>query len=489
MTCASCASRIEKKLNRLDGVTATVNYATEKARVLAAAGIDADELIAEVETTGYTRAATSAGRRARPARTDRARRVPPGDAGDDPAQSLRQRLIVSIVLSVPVIAIAMCRRCSSTYWQWASLILAAPVVMWAAWPFHRAAWLNLRHGAATMDTLISVGVLAAYLWSLYALFFGTAGMPGMTHGFELTVERGDGAGNIYLEVAAGVTMFLLLGRYLEQRSKRRAGAALRALLELGAKDVAVLREGRREERIPLDELAGRRRVRRAARREDRDRRRSWSGPSAVDASMLTGESVPVEVSVGDAVTGATVNVGGRLVVSATRVGADTQLARIARLVEEAQSGKAEVQRLADRVSGVFVPDRHRHRGRRARRAGCVLGSPARRVHRGRGGADHRLPVCARASRRRRRCSSAPVAARSSACSSRVPRCSSRPAASTRSCSTRPARSPRAHDARRRGARATASTGRSCSASPVRSRTPRSIRSPRRSSRGATERGR
>ncbi|WP_136036646.1 heavy metal translocating P-type ATPase [Microbacterium sp. K35] len=346
MTCASCAMRIEKKLNRIDGVTASVNYATEKATVTAPAGLDTAVLIAEVEKTGYTAAVP-----APPAPTTED--ATPEQA-DDGLAALRQRLIVSIVLTVPVIAMAMIPALQFTYWQWLSLALAGPVIVWAAWPFHRAAWTNLRHGAATMDTLISMGTLAALLWSLYALFFGTAGMPGMTHPFELTVAPSDGAGNIYLEVGAGVTTFILAGRYFEKRSKRQAGAALRALLELGAKEVAVLRGGV-ETRIPTAELAvGDEFVVRPGEKIATDGV-VVSGTSAIDASLLTGESVPVEVREGDAVTGATVNAGGRLVVRATRVGSDTQLAQMARLVEQAQTGKAEVQRLADRVSGIFVP--------------------------------------------------------------------------------------------------------------------------------------
>ncbi len=347
MTCASCAMRIEKKLNRLDGVSATVNYATEKAQVTAPAGYDLGVLVAEVEKTGYTAALPA------PKHT-------PADDGDavDPRDaellSLRNRLITSMVLAVPVIVLAMVPAWQFTYWQWASFTLAAPVVLWAAWPFHRAAWTNLRHGAATMDTLVSLGVLAAFLWSLYALFLGTAGEAGMTHGFELTVAPSDGAGNIYLEVATGVTMFVLAGRYFEKRSKRQAGAALRALLELGAKDVALLRGGA-ETRIPVETLAvGDEFVVRPGEKVATDGV-IVTGSSAIDASMLTGESVPVEVGVGDTVAGATVNSDGRLVIRATQVGSDTQLARIAQLVEDAQSGKAEIQRLADRVSGIFVP--------------------------------------------------------------------------------------------------------------------------------------
>ncbi|KTR86298.1 carbonate dehydratase [Leucobacter chromiiresistens] len=346
MTCASCANRIERKLNKLDGVTATVNYATEKARVTVPEGYDPALLISEVEKTGYTAALP---RRERDAAADN----PSGDA-DPELTSLRQRLVGSVVLTVPVIAMSMIPALQFPFWQWASLALAAPVIVWAAWPFHRAAWTNLKHGTATMDTLISMGTGAAFLWSLYALFLGTAGEPGMTHAFEFTIAPSDGAANIYLEVGAGVTMFILAGRYFEKRSKRQAGAALRALLELGAKEVSVLRDGR-EVQIPTTELAaGDEFVVRPGEKIATDGV-VVSGTSAVDASMLTGESAPVEVAEGDTVTGATVNAGGRLVVRASRVGSDTQLAQMAQLVEDAQSGKAEVQRLADRISGVFVP--------------------------------------------------------------------------------------------------------------------------------------
>ena len=344
MTCASCAMRIEKKLNKLDGVTATVNYATETARVTAATDLDPAMLIAEVEKTGYTAVVPAAHGT-----------IPDSDGVVDPELvALRQRLVGAVMLTVPVIILAMAPALQFEYWQWASLTLAAPVITWAAWPFHRAAWTNLRHGAATMDTLVSVGTLSALLWSLYALFLGTAGVPGMKHGFDLTVTPGDGAGNIYLEVAAGVTMFVLAGRYFEQRSKRRAGAALRALLELGAKDVAVVRDGV-ETRVPIHDLVvGDEFVVRPGEKIATDGV-VVAGRSAVDASLLTGESLPVEVAEGDAVTGSTVNAGGRITVQATGVGADTQLARMAKLVEDAQAGKAPVQRLADRVSGVFVP--------------------------------------------------------------------------------------------------------------------------------------
>ena len=345
MTCASCAMRIEKKLNKLDGVDATVNYATEKAKATVPVGYDPATLIAEVEKAGYAASVPP------PPQADPSPQ--PSDA-DPELSSLRTRLIISTLLTVPVIAMAMIPALQFTYWQWASLTLAAPVIVWGAWPFHHAAWINLRHGAATMDTLISMGTSAAFLWSLYALFLGTAGVPGMTHGFDMMLTRTDGAANIYLEVGAGVTMFILAGRYFEKRSKRRAGAALRALLELGAKDVAVLRDGV-ETTIPIDRLAvGDRFVVRPGEKVATDGV-IVSGTSAVDASMLTGESVPVEVGPDDAVTGATLNAGGRLVVRATRIGADTQLARMARLVEDAQTGKAQVQRLADRVSGIFVP--------------------------------------------------------------------------------------------------------------------------------------
>jgi Cu+-exporting ATPase len=338
MTCASCAARIEKKLNRMPGVEASVNYATEKALVVTDVAVE--DLVATVEKMGYTA------------------HVPVAEAVEEPVDTevvlLRNRLLVSLALTVPVVVLAMVPAFQFDYWQWASLALAAPVVVWGALPFHRAAWLNLRHGAATMDTLISMGTLAAFAWSLYALFLGTAGIPGMTHPFELTVARTGGSGNIYLEVAAGVTTFILAGRYFEARAKSRAGAALRTLLSLGVKDVAVLRDGR-ELRVPIEQLAvGDLFVVRPGEKVATDGVVE-EGASAVDASMLTGESLPVEVSFGATVVGATVNVGGRLVVRATRVGADTQLAQMARLVEQAQTGKAAVQRLADRVSAVFVP--------------------------------------------------------------------------------------------------------------------------------------
>ncbi|MFJ3418512.1 heavy metal translocating P-type ATPase [Streptomyces sp. NPDC086082] len=344
MTCASCAARVEKKLNRMDGVSATVNYATEKAKVSYPAGIQVADLIATVVKTGYTAE--------EPAPPEPEPETPKDD--DPELASLRERLTVSTLLALPVVLLSMVPALQFDNWQWLALTLAAPVVVWGGLPFHRAAFTNARHGAATMDTLVSVGTLAAFGWSLWALFFGDAGMAGMHDEFRLTVARTDGASTIYLEVAAGVVALILLGRYLEARSKRRAGAALRALMQLGAKDVAVLRNGR-EVRLPVAELAvGDRFVVRPGEKIATDGT-VVEGVSAVDASMLTGESVPVDVAPGDTVTGATVNAGGRLVVAASRVGADTQLARMARLVEDAQNGKAEVQRLADRISGIFVP--------------------------------------------------------------------------------------------------------------------------------------
>ncbi len=344
MTCASCAARIEKRLNRLDGVAATVNYATDKATVTVPSGYDPRALVAEVEKAGYTAALPR--RRREPA--------PAGATEDAELAGLGNRLFVAAGLAGPVIAMAMFPALQFPCWQWVSLGLAAPVVTWCGASFHAAAWANLERGAATMDTLVSIGTLSAFLWSLYALVWGTAGEPGTRHGFELTVRQTAGAGNTYLEVAAGVTLFLLAGRYFEKRSKRRAGAALSALLQLGARDVAVLRDGV-EIRLPVEHLAvGDEFVVRPGEKIAADGI-VVGGSSAVDASMLTGEPVPVEVGRGDAVTGGTVNAGGRLVVRAARVGDDTRLAQMAKLVEAAQSGKARVQRLADRVAGVFVP--------------------------------------------------------------------------------------------------------------------------------------
>jgi P-type Cu+ transporter len=343
MTCASCANRVERKLNKLDDVTATVNYATETASVQFGAGVDVEQLVATIEAAGYGAAL--------PAASTGADEPEP----EDPTAALRRRLIVCALLSIPVLALSMIRPLQFDNWQWLSLQLATPVVLWGAWPFHRAAWVNLKHATATMDTLISLGTSAAWLWSLYALFLGDAGANDMRMTFDLIPSSGGGADEIYLETAAIVTTFILAGRFFEARAKRRAGAALKALLELGAKDVAKLEPDGREHRVPIDQLqAGDRFVVRPGEKIATDGVVE-EGHSAVDMSMLTGESVPVEVDPGADVAGATINAGGRLVVRATCVGNDTALAQIAKLVTAAQTGKAPVQRLADRVSGIFVP--------------------------------------------------------------------------------------------------------------------------------------
>jgi len=344
MTCASCANRIEKKLNKQEGVTATVNYATEKAHIETGEGAaaDADSYIAIVEKLGYGGSVPK----------------PEKPAGDDPAakelRGLKRRLVVAVVLATPVILLAMIPPLQFDYWQWISFALATPVILWAGWPFHKATWVNLKHGAATMDTLITVGTSAAYLWSLYALFFGHAGEPGMRHGWSILNHAGDPMGDIYFEVAAGVVTFVLAGRYFEKRSKQRAGDAIRALTDMGAKQVTVLRDGG-ETLLPIEQLQiGDRFLARPGEKIATDGR-ILDGTSAIDQSMLTGESVPVDVSPGDEVTGATINTSGRLVVEATHVGEQTKLAQMAKLIDEAQSGKADVQRLADKVSGIFVP--------------------------------------------------------------------------------------------------------------------------------------
>ncbi|MFT4296332.1 MAG: heavy metal translocating P-type ATPase [Micropruina sp.] len=337
MTCASCAARIEKKLNKLDGVTASVNYATEKARVLTDAPIPVADLIAVVEQTGYHAALPD-----------------PAKPEVDHAKQLQTRVVVSAVLAVPVIALAMVPAWQFPGWQWLSLVLTIPVYAWAGLPFHRSALVNARHLATTMDTLISLGTTAAFGWSLYALFFGHAGMIGYTHGFELMLMRGTGEGSVYFEAVVGIITFLLLGRWFEARSKQRAGEAVRALLQLGATEATLLHDGV-ETRVPVDFLKpGDVFVVRPGEKIATDGE-VVDGSSAVDVSMVTGESVPVDVGPGDTVIGATVNANGRLIVRATRVGSDTQLAHIARLVEQAQTGKANVQRLADRISSVFVP--------------------------------------------------------------------------------------------------------------------------------------
>jgi Cu+-exporting ATPase len=353
MTCASCVTRIERGLSKMPGVTATVNLPLNKAGIRYPDTVTTDDLIAKIVDLGYT-ATLPKPPAAQADFSESGAESADADGYDAHTLSLRQRMRVSVALAVPVIALSMIPPLQFTYWQWAALTLAAPVAVWGAWPFHKAAWTNLRHGAATMDTLVSVGVVAAFGWSLYALFLGTAGVAGMRHTFELTAPAGSASGNMYLEVAAGLTAAILSGRFFEARSRRRAGAALRALLELGAKDVAVLREGV-EQRIPIDQLAvGDVFVVRPGEKVATDGVVT-EGNSAIDASMLTGESVPAEVAPGDSVVGGCVNVGGRLLVRATRVGADTQLAQMAKLVEQAQNGKAAIARLADRISAVFVP--------------------------------------------------------------------------------------------------------------------------------------
>ena len=353
MTCASCANRIERKLNKLEGVEATVNFATERAAVdFDPARVEPDQLVDAVAAAGYAAKL--------PAPPDRdSDRAGADSAEDDEAdrelRDLRRRLIVSAAASVPIFLLAMIPALQFDYWQWLSLQLATPVVLWAGWPFHRAAWQNLKHGAATMDTLISLGTLTALGWSVVALFFLGAGDPDMRMSFQLIPEQGAGTEEVYFEVAVIVTTFVLAGRYFEARAKRRSGAALRALLELGAKDVSVLEADGSERRIAAVELAvGQDFVVRPGEKIATDGE-VVEGHSAVDQSLLTGESLPVEVAPGDPVTGATINAGGRLVVRATRVGSETALAQIARLITDAQTGKADVQRLADRVSGIFVP--------------------------------------------------------------------------------------------------------------------------------------
>ena len=348
MTCASCANRIERRLNELDGVEASVNYATEQAAIsFDPERVSTDDLLAAVASAGY---------RAERPTSAAADGVVANDAEeDDPTRPLRIRLIASALLSLPVLLLSMIPALQFDDWQWLAWNLATPVVLWAAWPFHRAAWANLKHGTATMDTLISLGTLAAWSWSVVALFVGDAGMTGMRMGFDLVPDRSASLDQIYFEVAAVVVTFILAGRYFEARAKRKAGAALSALLELGAKDVALLDGDGRERRVRIEQLqVGDRFVVRPGEKIATDGVVE-QGSSAVDQSLLTGESVPIERAPGDAVVGATVNVGGRLVVRATKIGADTALAQIAKLVTDAQTGKAPVQRLADRVSGVFVP--------------------------------------------------------------------------------------------------------------------------------------
>ena len=336
MTCSSCAARIERKLNRLPGISATVNYATQKAHVTLADDATLDSVIQAVEAGGYGIA------------------LPRPVAELSELALMRRNLFICIALTIPVAALSMIPILQFDNWQWLTLTLAAPVAIWGAWPFHRAAWINARHGTSTMDTLVSLGVLAAFGWSLYALFFGTAGEPGMRMGFHLIPERGAGSGEIYLEVAAAVTVFLLTGRYFERKAQDQAGQALRRLLDLGARQARVQHDGaevmrdidqlavgdivlvRPGEAIPSDGVV-------------------VGGRSAVDISMLTGEPLPIDVVPGSSVVGATIAVNGHLQIQITKVGSETQLASLARLMEQAQAGKAPVQRLADRISLVFVP--------------------------------------------------------------------------------------------------------------------------------------
>ena len=363
MTCASCANRIERKLNKMDGVTASVNYATETARVQFAPTITIDDLLKTVHDIGYealppeppkvAEALVEMGEQA----DDRSAAE---IASDRDTEDLRRRFWFSFALATPVVLVSMIPPLQFMYWQWFCLVLATPVVFWGAWPFHKAAWRSLRHGTTTMDTLISMGALAAYLWSVWALFFGGAGLPGYSMSESLVPSFFGGSSTtsnmpaIYLEVAAAVPVFILAGRWFEARAKKRSGAAMRALMHLGAKDVSILRDGV-EVRVPVSQLGvGERFVVRPGERIATDGF-VVEGSSAVDESMLTGESVPVEVTPGSDVTGATINADGRIIVEATRVGNDTRLAQIAKLVTDAQSGKAPVQRLADRVSAIFVP--------------------------------------------------------------------------------------------------------------------------------------
>ena len=355
MTCAACANRIERGLNKLDGVTASVNYATGTAHVAVAPGVTIDDIVRKVHDIGYEAVAPKAPGDVAAADDDG--RTEAERAADAEVADLRTRFWVSFSLALPVVLISMIPALQFPYWQWLCFALASPVVVWGAWPFHRAAWRSARHGAATMDTLISMGCLAAYLWSVWALFRGGAGLPTytMTESIVPSLQRRTTAmPDVYLEVAAALPVFILAGRWFEAKAKKSSGAALRALSTLGAKDVSLLRDGV-ESRVPIGQLGvGDEFVVRPGERIASDGL-VITGSSAVDASLITGESVPVDVGPGSEVIGATINVDGHLVVRATRVGEETSLAQIARLVTQAQSGKAPVQRLADRVSAVFVP--------------------------------------------------------------------------------------------------------------------------------------
>ncbi len=392
MTCGACAARIERRLNAIDGVRAQVNYATERASIVAGPEIDANRLIAEIARLGFS--ASPAGRpttspppspdgvhrppgrptTSPPPSPDGVHRPPGRIAGgpvakgpmtdapvtDDRLQrrvrTLRIRLIVAAVLFMPLcdasIAFSIFPVIRFAGWQWVLLALTAPVVTWAAWPFHEAAWRHARHVTATMDTLVSLGVSAATAWSVYAMFFEDAHQRQVSVVYLLTHRSG---GSIYLDVAAGVTTFLLAGRYFEARSRQRSGDALRALAALGARDVSILDERGSERRIPVDELRpGMRFVVRPGEKVATDGE-VQRGAATIDRSLMTGESVPVDAAAGDPVTGGTVCLTGHLVVRATKVGAETQLGQMQALVEQAQNDKAAVQRLADRISSVFVP--------------------------------------------------------------------------------------------------------------------------------------
>jgi len=346
MTCAACVNRVEKKLAKLDGVTATVNLATGRARVSHPAHVLPEELVATVEKAGYMAAL--------PAPPER----PEGGDEDEPesvdTRRERERLTLTALLAVPVLVLSMVPAWQFRNWQWLCFVLAAPVAVWSSWPFHVRALRGLRHSTATMDTLVSLGVVASFSWSAYALFLGGAGEPGMRMPFSLLPSASEGAAHIYLEAAVGVPLFVLVGRFLEARARHGTGAALRSLAQLAAKEVSV-REGGSERLLPVEQLrAGHVFVVRPGERVATDGEVT-EGSSAVDLSLVTGESEPVEVGPGSAVVGGAVNAGGLLLVRATAVGADTQLALVTRLVTEAQAGKARAQRLADAVAGVFVP--------------------------------------------------------------------------------------------------------------------------------------
>ena len=336
MTCASCATRVEKALNKVEGASAEVNYATERATITGAR-LDHKALLEAIEHAGYGAHLHS-----------------DDEQGPEGSRSLTRRLLISAGVTLPVIVLSMIPAAQFYYWQWVVAALALPIALWGAWPFHRAAALNARHGVATMDTLISLGILAATGWSIYALFFGGAGDMGMTMTLSFFGTPGAGSHEIYLEVAAAVTTFMLLGRYLEHRAKRDAGAALRALMKSGAKEATLLREGK-EIVVPIGQVqAGDRMVVRPGGRIPTDGTIA-EGNAALDTSMMTGESLPREVGPGDSVFGGTINTSGLLTVVATRVGNNTELARMAAMVEKAQTGKSEAQRLADRIAAVFVP--------------------------------------------------------------------------------------------------------------------------------------